>query len=180
MIGHTRTLIINLKEKGGENRPRRKMKKTLLTVLGLGTALLVGCGQTLPVKSSDQIATSEPVEQEAQSYKQTEPLGIPIEIHKTSVKPFLALLGNPAREAKVAEDHVVVMFITNRAFVGKQDDKQLLIVMPEDDSRVAKLDKRALYLDLKKVEDDWVVDGLSLRPLEAEKLEAAKKVENKK
>lgn len=137
--------------------------------------MLVGCGQTLPVKSSDQVEASAPVEQKAQTYKQTEPLGIPIEIHKTSVKPFLALLGNPAREAKVAEDHVVVMFITNRAFVGKQDDKQLLIVMPEDDSRVAQLDKRALYLDLKKVEDDWVVDGLSLRPLEA-----AKKVENKK
>ena len=97
------------------------------------------------------------------------PVGIPVKVGETSIKPFLVTLGTPAKEAKLADDHVLVAYLTNRIGVAKQGGTPVIVVLPADDPRLPELAPKALILDVKKVEDDWLVQGLRLGdPEEAE------------
>ena len=111
------------------------MKYTRTLMAAAAALMIAGCGPTMPVKADAEQAPQEPAVVMPQG-----PVGIPVKVGETSIKPFLVTLGTPAKEAKLA-----------------------------DDPRLPELAPKALILDLKKVEDDWLVQGLRLGdPEEAE------------
>ncbi len=134
------------------------------TLMAAAALMIAGCGPTMPVKADAEQAPQEPAVVMPQG-----PVGIPVKVGETSIKPFLVTLGTPAKEAKLADDHVLVAYLTNRIGVAKQGETPVIVVLPADDPRLPELAPKALILDLKKVEDDWLVQGLRLGdPEEAE------------
>lgn len=133
------------------------MKVKVLCAVMMSIALLTGCAESLPKAK----APDEPM-QAQMPVKQSEPMGIPIELEKTSIRPFIALLGNPIQQAKNGEDHVVVMYVSNRLAQGRQDNVPMIVVLPEDDKRILTWTQKILLLELKKTENDWVVVGIRM------------------
>lgn len=159
------------------------MKLSIPLMAAAAALLLSGCGPTMPVKGDDRPAPEV-------SAAARGPVGIPVKAGETSVKPFLAALGAPAREARIAEDHVVAVYFSNRIGVLKDGETPVIVVLPPDDARLKNLKPKALWLDLKKTPTDWVIQGLRLgnpedsqaqqqgskKPLPAAKLERAQKL----
>lgn len=138
-----------------------KMKAIVLALTS--AALLVGCGKTLPTKPEAQSQNAQvqaPI---------NEPVGIPIKIGETSIKPFLVTLGVPSKEAKISEEEIIVVYETNRVgHTTAQDKTPIVVVLPANDARLTNLKPKLLVLDLKKNENDWVVQGLQMGNPEAQ------------
>lgn len=132
-----------------------QMKAIVLALASV--ALLVGCGKTLPTKPEAQTQNTQvqaPI---------NEPVGIPIKIGETSIKPFLVTLGAPTKEAKISEEEVIVVYETNRVgHTTAQDKTPVVVVLPANDARLTNLKPKLLVLDLKKNENDWIVQGLQM------------------
>ena len=133
------------------------MKVKVLCTALMSMALMTGCAESLPKNKAPAEATQAQV-----PMKQSEPMGIPIELEKTSIRPFIALLGNPIQQAKNGDDHVVVMYVSNRLAQGRQNNVPMVVVLPEDDKRILTWTQKILLLDLKKTENDWVVVGIRM------------------
>ena len=152
--------------------------KTLVFAIA-ATALLAGCGKTLPTKPEAQTPGAQvqaPI---------NEPVGIPIKVGETSIKPFLATLGVPSKEAKISDEEIIVVYETNRVGHATTEDKTpVVVVLPANDARLNNLKPKLLVLDLKKTNNDWVVQGLQLGDPEAQakakdETSNAKKTQNK-
>ena len=85
------------------------MKYTRTLMAAAAALMIAGCGPTMPVKADAEQAPQEPAVVMPQG-----PVGIPVKVGETSIKPFLVTLGTPAKEAKLADDHVLVAYLTNR------------------------------------------------------------------
>ncbi len=139
------------------------------------TLALVGCSQ-VPVTQSEleadqgtEIATTS--EEKAQPAKGL--MGIRLEVGKTRIQPFLELLGEPLKVARVDERTVVLLYQSNRLLSGKQNDTPLLIVLPENDSRADSLPSQTLLLEFHQKEQAWVLEGLRMQPSSAEPTKSA-------
>lgn len=71
------------------------MKYTRTLMAAAAALMIAGCGPTMPVKADAEQAPQEPAVVMPQG-----PVGIPVKVGETSIKPFLVTLGTPAKEAK--------------------------------------------------------------------------------
>lgn len=147
------------------------------TVALIVVAVLGGCAETLPTQPEDapQSVTNQIKEQnmQEQTAPQRDALGVAIEIGKTTVIPFVQLLGKPQVENMLAEDRAQIAWVTNRLMSGKKGDTPV-VIFPPDDSRVASISMQILAIQAKKVEGVWMVEGLKLGPAEPKPEEGAK------
>lgn len=109
-----------------------------------------------------------------QTAPQKDALGVAIEIGKTTVIPFIQLLGKPQAENLLAEDRAQIAWVTNRLMSGKKGETPVVVIFPPDDPRVASISMQILAIQAKKVEGVWMVEGLKLGPAEPKPEEGAK------
>lgn len=148
------------------------MKTFLKTTVALLTfALVSGCAETMPKQKTEQpeqvimqdILKETKMEEQNQ---QQDAVGIVIEIGKTSVIPFIQLLGKPQSEHMVSEERGQIAWVTQRLLTGKKDEKPVVVVLPASDPRVGSLPMQILAIQANKVDGVWMVEGLKLGPVE--------------
>lgn len=148
------------------------MKTFLKTTVALLTfALVSGCAETMPKQKTEQpeqvimqdILKETKMEEHNQ---QQDAVGIVIEIGKTSVIPFIQLLGKPQSEHMESEERGQIAWVTQRLLTGKKDEKPVVVVLPASDPRVGSLPMQILAIQANKVDGVWMVEGLKLGPVE--------------
>ena len=109
-----------------------------------------------------------------QTAPQKDALGVAIEIGKTTVIPFIQLLGKPQAENLLAEDRAQIAWVTNRLMSGKKGETPVVVIVPPDDPCVASISMQILAIQAKKVEGVWMVEELKLGLAEPKPEEGAK------
>ena len=144
----------------------------------IAVAVLGGCAETLPTQPADapQSVTNQIKElnMQEQTATQKDALGVAIEIGKTTVIPFIQLLGKPHVENMLAEDRAQIAWVTNRLMSGKKGETPVVVIFPPDDPRLASVSMQILAIQAKKVEGVWMVEGLKFGPAEPKPEEGAK------
>lgn len=145
----------------------------------IAVAVLGGCAETMLPQPADalQSVTNQIIKEQnmqEQTAPQKDALGVAIEIGKTTVIPFIQLLGKPQAENLLAEDRAQIAWATNRLMSGKKGETPVVVIFPPDDPRVASISMQILAIQAKKVEGVWMVEGLKLGPAEPKPEEGAK------